>query len=314
MKLLSGLAFAAACAAASAAQAQSARPSRADDAIGSAHALFGAVFADPPVDSKVRKLNSGASSTLAVREDPDAAATAGGAFAMPAYSGAPIDSSTLLTTDRYLSGEGLVRWRTGETLLNAGNGAYDSLRLSVGGVARAPIGAEASDEAFDLTYTRGWLSALRGQSGGLVFDVTPHAGLGVTNAGGSAQFGAVLRVAELDFGDKVLGRMSDMGVPMVTDGERFGERGRWYLYAAGSGRAVGLNMLRGPGGWSRQGLSTDEGAFIGEAQVGLGWRKGSMQASFGVLQREIKHKPAEGLDETQLEDRAVAFSLSIKPR
>jgi hypothetical protein len=315
MRLFSGLACAAACAAASAAQAQSARPSQADDAIGSAHALFGAVFAPPASpDAKVRKLNSGASSTLAVRQDDDAAAAAGGAFAMPAYSGTAADASALLTTDRYLSGEGLVRWRTGETMLNSEGGAYDSLRLSVGGVARSPIGVEASDEAFDLTYTRGWLSALRGRSGGLVFDVTPHAGLGVTNAGGSAQMGAVLRVAEVDFGDRVLGRLSDMGVPMVTDGERFGDRGRWYLYAAGSGRAVGLNMLRGPTGWSREGLSTDEGAFIGEAQVGLGWRKGAMQASFGVLAREIKHKPAEGLDEAQLEDQAVAFTLSIKPR
>src|SRR3712207_8865529 len=42
-------------------------------------------------------------------------------------------------------------------------------------------------------------------------------------------------------------------------------------------------------------LFRSEGAFIGEAQVGLGWRRGPMQASFGVLQREIKHKPAEGL-------------------
>ena len=315
MRLISVLAIACACAAATAAQAQSARPSQADDAIGAAHALFGAVFVEPAPQSNVRKLTTGASSTLAVREDPAAAAAAGGAFATPAYSGTAADATALLTTDRYLSGEGLVRWRTGETLLNSGGGAYDSLRLSVGGISRAPIGVEASDEAFDLTYTRGWLSAVRGQSGGLVFDITPHAGLGMTNAGGSAQMGAVLRVAEIDFGDRVLGRLNDMGVPMVVDGdERFGDRGRWYLYAAGSGRAVGLNMLRGPSGWSRQGLSTDEGAFIGEAQVGLGWRKGAMQASFGVLAREIKHKPAEGLDEAQLEDQAVAFTLSIKPR
>ena len=39
-----------------------------------------------------------------------------------------------------------------------------------------------------------------------------------------------------------------------------------------------------------------------------------MQASFGVLQREIKTKPAEGLDEAQVQDQAVAFTLSIKPR
>lgn len=305
-----------ACASASAAGAQSPRPNPSSDGIGAAHALFGAIFVDNEAANPtgVRKLTSGTSSSLAVREQETQAAVAGGAFAAPAYSGTRLDTPNLLATERYLAGEGLVRWRTGETVVNAGGGAYDALRLSVGGVRRAPIGVETSDEAFDLTYTRGWLSAVKGQAGDLMFDVTPHAGLGVGNAGGSAQMGAVLRVSELDFGEQVVDRLNAMGMPEVTDGARFGDRGRWYLYAAGSGRAVGLNMMHNEGGWSRQGLTTDEGAYIGEAQVGLGWRKGDMQASFGVLQRRIKHKPAEGLDTTKIEDQAIAFTLSIKPK
>jgi hypothetical protein len=313
MKFFVGIACAA-CAMATSVEAQT-RSGEPDDAIGSAHALFGAIFVDSSRDSgALTRLAPGGSSTFAVRSQADQAAVAGGAFATPAFSGTTLDTPGLLTTDRYLNGQGLVGWRTGETVLGANGSAVDSLRLSVGGVRRAPIGTELSDEAFDLTYSRGWLSAVRGQAGDLVFDVTPHAGLGVGNAGGSAQLGAVLRVAELDFGDQVLHRLNAMGVPTVTDGSRFGDRGRWYLFAAGSGRAVGLNMMRNEGGWSRQGVTTDEGAFIGEAQVGLGWRKGDMQASFGVVHREIKHKPAEGLDETQVEDQAVAFTLSIKPR
>ena len=313
MRFLSGLVCAAACCAASAAAAQTIVPTDAEDRIGTAQALFGAVFVNDDADPGFRNFSASTASTLAVRQDT-AGARAGGLFAAPAYSGSRLDNSTLLGTDRYLSGEGLVRWRTGETVVSAGNGQVDALRLSVGGVQRAPIGWDASDEAFDLTYTRGWLGAMRGRSGDLMFDVTPVAGLGVTNAGGSAQMGAVLRVTEIDFGERMLGRLNSMGVPMVTDGSRFGEKGRWYLYAAGSGRAVGLNMMRGDHGWSREGLTTDEGAFIGEAQVGLGWRKGDMQASFGVLHREIKTKPAEGLDEAQVDDQAVAFTLSIKPR
>jgi hypothetical protein len=102
----------------------------------------------------------------------------------------------------------------------------------------------------------------------------------------------------------------------VADGaDTFGDRARWYLFAAGKGTAVGLNVMRSrEGRWDRQGLSHDEGAFIGEAQVGLGWRKGDMQASFGLVHREIKTKPAEGLDEAQVEDQAIAFTLSIKPK
>jgi hypothetical protein len=311
MRLFSGLVCAAACCAATSVAAQAVSVRESEDRIDAAQALFGAVFVNDE-DAALQRLTAATASTFAIRGQ-DAAAV-NGLFATPAFSGTRLDSRALLATDRYLNGEGLVRWRTGETLLDAGNGQVDSLRLSVGGVQRAPIGWDASDEAFDLTYTRGWLGAFSGTSGDLAFDVTPLAGVGVTNAGGSAQMGAVLRVTELDFGDRVLDRLSAMGIPTDIDGSRFGDKGRWYLYAAGSGRAVGLNMLRGQNGWSREGLSTDEGAFIGEAQVGLGWRKGDMQASFGVVHREIKTKPAEGLDEAQVEDQAVAFTLSIKPR
>jgi hypothetical protein len=315
MRLFSGLACAAACAAANGAAAQSPRPSQADDPIGARHALFGAVFADPsPAASATRKLTTGASSTFAVRSDEEQAAAAGGAFAAPAYSGTRLDTPTLLTTDRYLAGEGLVRWRTGETVLGSEGGTRDSLRLSVGGVARAPIGAEASDEAFDLTYTRGWISALRGTSGDLQFDITPIAGVGVSSAGGTAQAGAMVRLG--DFGGDGDSAVERRLKGLVADGaDTFGDRARWYLFAAGKGTAVGLNVMRSrEGRWDRQGLSHDEGAFIGEAQVGLGWRKGDMQASFGLVHREIKTKPAEGLDEAQVEDQAIAFTLSIKPK
>ena len=279
MGLVRGLAGLAACAVASQAAAQT------------SDALFGAAFAKPS-DSN--------------------AFSSGKLFADPASPGA-WTSPTLFGSERYVAGEGLTRWRTREAAFAAGDGTIDTLSVSVGGLRRAPLGPEA-DEAFDVTYTRGWVGAVRGRSGDLAFDVTPRAGLGVSNAGGQAIAGAMVRFGDIDFEDQVKDRLSSIGVPMVTDGARFGDRARWYLFAAADGRAVGFNLLRGPGGWSREGLTTDAAAIVGEAQVGVGWRKGAMQASFGVLAREIKHKPAEGLDEAQLEDQAVAFTLSIKPR
>jgi hypothetical protein len=72
-------------------------------------------------------------------------------------------------------------------------------------------------------------------------------------------------------------------------------------------------VARGETGWQRSGLTQDAAAVIGEAQVGVGWRKGAMQAAFGVVHREIKSKPAQGLPEHQVEDQAIAFTLSIKP-
>ena len=302
MKLVSGMACLAACAAATTAAAQAASEPRSE----SSRALAQAAFAKPTAGT-LSSFTAGPSSTFAVRAEPIAA----GVFAAPAVTGTRLDQPTLLATDRYIPGEGLVRWRTGETLLDAGGGAVDAVRFSVGGVARGPLGVEASDEAFDLTYTRGWVSALRGSVDGTPFDITPRAGLGVSSGGGSAIAGAVFRLG--DVADDVEGRVKDRLGSMVSDGSRFGDRGRWYIFAAADGRAVGLNILRGENGWSRQGLTTDEAAVIGEAQVGVGWRKGAMQASFGVIHREMKTKPAQGLDEYQIEDQAVAFTLSIKP-
>ena len=310
MKLAFGLTCLAACAAATTAAAQ---PSTARSSAQKTEdrTLLQAAFAKP-AEGSLASFSAGPASTFAVRDV--AAAASGGVFASPAFSGTRLDQRSLLSTDRYVQGEGLVRWRTGETSVSAGGNAIDSLRVSVGGVARGPIGVDASEEAFDVTYTRGWLSAVRGRfDDGTGFDVTPRAGFGVSNAGGSAIAGAMIRFGDIDFEDQVRSRLSSMGLDVGEGSERFGDRGRWYLFAAADGRAVGLNMMRGDGGWSRQGVTTDEAAVIGEAQVGVGWRRGAMQASLGVIHREMKTKPAQGLDEYQVEDQAVAFTLSIKP-
>ena len=100
----------------------------------------------------------------------------------------------------------------------------------------------------------------------------------------------------------------------VGDGASFGGRGRWYLFVAASGRAIGLNMLHNDTtGWDRAGWSQDSAStLVGDAQVGVGFRKGPMQTSLGYIHREVKgQNQLWGIDARA--DSMVAFSLSIRP-
>ena len=97
----------------------------------------------------------------------------------------------------------------------------------------------------------------------------------------------------------------------VRDGGRFGERGRLYLFAADGETAVGYNFTRGEGGgWAREGLSMDAGAFIGDAQAGVAWRRDDVQISFGYVRREIERRSRLG---RSLDEDVVAFQLSFTP-
>ncbi|MBX7249769.1 MAG: hypothetical protein K1X35_12090 [Caulobacteraceae bacterium] len=102
-------------------------------------------------------------------------------------------------------------------------------------------------------------------------------------------------------------RLRDLG---VRDGARFGDRGRLYLFAADGQTAVGYNLTHGEGGWSREGLSIDGGAFMGEAQAGIAWRQGDFQTSFGYVQRTIEK---EGRIGRNLDEDIVALHVSFTP-
>jgi len=166
------------------------------------------------------------------------------------------------------------------------------------------LGMEA--EAYDVSFVRGWPTLVGYTQSGLEVTLTPHAGFGVGSRGGSAEAGATVRI----------GRDLDRLVPEGQDA--FGQRGRWYIYAAGSGRAVGYNFARTrDGDYARSGYSHDSGVFLGDAQLGVAWRRGDMQSSFGIIYREIE---AEGLHvgsrsgiDTDVSEGMVAFQLSIKP-
>ncbi|WP_374275508.1 lipid A-modifier LpxR family protein [Brevundimonas sp.] len=163
--------------------------------------------------------------------------------------------------------------------------------------------ARLDPQSYELSYTRGWRSPAI-EAGGLEIAVTPHAGVGVGTGGLAPRAGASLTIGER------IDKLAPEGR------EAFGDRGRWYLFAAGEGRAVGYNFARTrDGDYVRSGLSQDRGAYIGDASVGVAWRRGDMQASFGYVYREHKvsgWRTSETLDRERSEG-LVAFQLSIKP-
>lgn len=190
----------------------------------------------------------------------------------------------------------------------------DRLRLRTEGRVRradgaplppGPLDPAAYDaEHYDLTYTRGWTETLGRTEDGLDVTLTPHVGVGVGSRGQVTEAGATLRIGpDLD--------------RLVPEGEdAFGDRARWYVYAAGSGRAVGYNWARNrDGDYARSGVSHDSGAFLGDASIGVALRRGPVQSSVGLVYREIE---AEGLRaghgvDTDVSEGLLAFQLSIKP-
>lgn len=202
------------------------------------------------------------------------------------------------TRDVWIEGEGhtdRLSLRTGGPLRRADGGPLPPGAFEAGAV-------EAED--YDLTYTRGWPSTLGYTESGLEVTLTPHAAIGVGSRGSVAEAGATVRI----------GRDLSQLVPEGSDA--FGERARWYIYAAGSGRAVGYNFARDRDGeYARSGMSHDSGAFLGDAQLGVAMRRGAMQSSIGVVFREIEPGGLHAIDgvDTDVTEGMFAFQLSIKP-
>jgi hypothetical protein len=255
---------------------------------------------------------------VAVRKSMRSTLGAGDVFVLPAVTGSSLDQTHLLNAERLINGQGLAEWRSKEVSFPARGGAVDTLRLSIGGVARGrggvvvarPDALMAPDaRAFELSYTRGWPSAWSVQAGRYDLDVTPHAGFGLSGEGESAEAGALLRVGQ-DLQDRVIRRLGLRTAELpVADGQ-----GRWFLFASASGRAVGVNMAQAPeGGALRPGWSSEPStALVSDAQAGLGWRRGYLQASFGYVHRAVKNQTAM-TGPANYHDSMVAFSFSIRP-
>lgn len=194
------------------------------------------------------------------------------------------------------------------------NSAFDDrLRLRTEGPVRRVDGsplppgpldpAAYETEHYDLTYTRGWTEILGQTVAGLDVTLSPHVGVGVGSRGGATEAGATLRIGP------------DLDRLVPDGGDAFGERPRWYLYAAGSGRAVGYNWARNRDGeFARSGVSHDSGVFMGDASLGVAMRRGPVQSSLGLIYREIGVEGVrlgQGVD-TDVSEGVIAFQLSIK--
>ncbi|MDB5476697.1 MAG: hypothetical protein JWP49_2208 [Phenylobacterium sp.] len=241
------------------------------------------------------------------------------AFASNAPTPASDPIGQLLDRASYAPNAGVVGRTSSEAPLFAHpGGAIDSLRIReeslFGAPGELPLTRRAGvdPKSYEISLMRAWPGALSFDAGRLAVDVSPHAGIGVIGGdqadGTSAEAGAMLQVSKADLAAK---RLNAMG---VKDGAQFGDQGRWYLFAAASGRAVGMNMLHGDAGWGRAGWSTDPTSkLVGDAQLGVGWRKGAIQTSVGYVHRKVKGDHLMyGVDPH--DDSMVAFSLSIRPR
>lgn len=80
------------------------------------------------------------------------------------------------------------------------------------------------------------------------------------------------------------------------DGKVYGNKGRFMIYAAKGRDSVGYNFTRGLNDEMQTGISHDRGAYLGDAQVGVAYRKGALHAGFGMVHRTIK---AEGIKDSQ---------------
>ncbi|MBP7704508.1 MAG: hypothetical protein KA105_04400 [Caulobacter sp.] len=88
------------------------------------------------------------------------------------------------------------------------------------------------------------------------------------------------------------------------------KKGRWFVFAAGSGEAFGLNLIRDParGGVRRAGWSVERLAEFGKAQLGIGWRKGDRQIAFSAARREI------GAYGVKREDTVFGLTFTVSGR
>ncbi len=237
---------------------------------------------------------------------------AGQGFAIPDFVGQPLSGQPALSPSSRVAaaGEGLIAWRSSEVSRVSGDGTVDTVRLSMASIAHIPLMAQGTaygPSAVDVTVARGWPSALLVRAGGLGVNVSPHTAFGFGSGGGtSAEAGAMVRFSSLQ--SAVQDRLESMG---VKNGSSYGNQGRWYLFAAVRGQAVGLNMQESAGALRRTGWSTDvSSALVGDGQLGVGWRKGGIEASFGYVHRgvHVQNAPMGASDGYSDDMAALAFT------
>jgi hypothetical protein len=90
---------------------------------------------------------------------------------------------------------------------------------------------------------------------------------------------------------------------------RDAKKGRWILFAATSGKALSLNVIRDSiVGWRGAGWAEERVARFGTHQVGMGWRKNGKQLSLSATRRSLR------VQDYSDRDMVYGVSLSINGR
>ena len=180
-------------------------------------------------------------------------------------------------------------WALGALLITAMPAAAQDLAPS-GSQEVAPASVEAYNQALsDAVFaplapsrTASTMSASNGRYG---LEFTPQA---ETNAYGGANTGAELRVTR------------NLGKP------RGDADGRYFLYASAARRSVETpaNAQR----WAGR----ERNGVVRDTRVGVGWRNGEMETSFGYVRRKVPQSyTANGLEKR--DGGMVGFSLTYRP-
>jgi hypothetical protein len=201
---------------------------------------------------------------------------------------------------RLVPGVGLVRYSTSQVISFAGPAYIDSIRISSAGVdprlgsmlLRPGFTADSGGQNLDLAYVRDWPQAFKLDAGRLTFDISPHAGLGLRAGGGrSAEAGALVRLQQKMLRAAGLNGWAD-------------QPGRLFLFAGATETAVGFS---GPHVQAALGPDPDD-VFISEAQAGIGFQRGAMQASLGFSHQSLR---LDTLGDESRTDNRVALRVSI---
>lgn len=247
-----------------------------------------------------------------------------GAAPLPASVNAPPLPADALFGSQTFSNGALTSWRGQSVARLQPNGAVDTVSLTEGDVSRGPGGVvlaapggrlAADPQSVGVAYDRAWPSALRVGAGRYDLDLSPHAGLAMTNTDGSAIAGASLR---LQLPQSKHNRLADLGFAS-SSAYAASDKGRWFLFAEGSGELVGVHLSRdGRNLMPRAALTLDDGVqrgVVSDTQAGIGWRKGAMQASFGYVHREIRNEAsiAANHQTADIKGDMVALTFSFRP-
>ena len=248
-----------------------------------------------------------------------AAAREGGAFGSGLR--VPDDPDAPITTGRWAENAAPVELAGGPAAIEVAAAPIEPIRLSRGApptdrpvlVASLPDRGAAPAPVASLPLSR--ISLARPAIAPPLASASPRINLTISDNVVTAP-GAGLDVASTVFNQPLVSLRPPPALLdirrlalQVSSANTFGKKGRWFIFAAGSGQAFGLNLLRDPlRGWKPAGWSVEQLAEFGKAQLGIGWRQDSKQVALSAARREVS---AYGVSR---EDTVLGVTFTVSGR